>query len=85
MAPAYRAGERLLVNRLAYVARAPRPGDVVVVRDPAQSSRLLLKRVAARSGGSYVVLGDNRAASRDSRHFGPLRRREIIGKVLGRY
>lgn len=85
MAPTFRPGDRLLVSRLAYVARAPRPGDVVVVRDPRGPSRLLLKRVAERHNCRYVVLGDNLAASTDSRHFGPVERDAIIGKVVLRY
>lgn len=34
--------------------------------------------------GSFFVLGSNRAASMDSRHFGPLPRERILGKVIGR-
>lgn len=30
----------------------------------------------------YFVLGDNRAASSDSRTFGPIRKNDVIGKVL---
>jgi hypothetical protein len=30
------------------------------------------------------VLGANRDASRDSRHFGPLPRERVLGKVIGR-
>lgn len=33
----------------------------------------------------YLVLGDNRARSTDSRSFGPLRRRALVGRVWYRY
>jgi len=33
----------------------------------------------------YLVLGDNRARSSDSRSFGPVRRRDIAGKAWHRY
>jgi signal peptidase I len=33
--------------------------------------------------GQYFVMGDNRSNSCDSREFGPIRRSEIIGKVIG--
>lgn len=34
--------------------------------------------------GCYFLLGDNRAASVDSRRFGPVEDRLVVGKVLGR-
>lgn len=91
MEPAYRAGDRLLVHRLAYRRAAPRMGDVVVLRDPELRSRLLIKRIApapdgavARPGESYV-LGDNAAESRDSRHFGTVHHSLIIGRAWRTY
>jgi signal peptidase I len=91
MEPAYRAGDRLLVNRLAYRTQGPRPGDAVVLRDPEDSARLLLKRIAAtpRPAGEvprrYFVIGDNAGASRDSRQFGHVTRKAIIGKAWRKY
>jgi signal peptidase I len=86
MEPAYRPGDRLLVNRLAYLRHPPRAGDAVVFRDPDDSRRLLLKRVAyAADDRRFVVLGDNAAESRDSRHFGAIKRSLIVGKAWRKY
>ena len=86
MEPAYRAGDRVLVNRLAYLWRRPAVGDVVVLRDPERPGHQLLKRIAGAPDGApgpagYLVLGDNPARSRDSRTFGLVQRPEIIGRA----
>jgi nickel-type superoxide dismutase maturation protease len=82
MQPALRPGDRVLVSRWS----RPRPGDVVVLRDPEQSSVLLAKRIAQRTAdGHYEVRGDNPNVSRDSRTFGTVAHRLVIGKVVFRY
>jgi len=81
MEPTLRRGDRLLV--LPWLG--PRPGDVVALRDPGGSPRLLVKRVASRSGDQVVVAGDNPAQSTDSRTFGPVGRRAVVGRVVYRY
>ena len=86
MEPAYRAGNRVLVNRIAYLRREPAIGDVVVLRDPERPGHLLLKRIAEAPDGApgppqYFVLGDNVARSRDSRAFGLVRRPDILGRA----
>ena len=91
MEPAFRSGDRVLVNRLAYRRRAPHPGDVVVLRDPERKGRVLLKRIAQPPDGiptdraSAYVLGDNAPESRDSRAFGTVPERDIIGKAWLKY
>ena len=82
MQPALRPGDRLLVTTWA----RPRPGDVVVFRDPEATRTLTVKRVQALTPeGSLIVLGDNPNVSRDSRHFGPVARSLIVGRAVYRY
>ena len=91
MEPAYRAGDHVLVNRLAYRRGTPGPGDVVVLRDPERAGHYLLKRVASLPShepsvpGAVYVRGDNDADSRDSRRFGPVPRSAIVGRAWLRY
>ena len=86
MAPALSPGERVFVNRTAYWLSKPRSGDLVVVRDPRHRERLLLKRIDGPSDGDgWLVLGDNPQASTDSRQFGPVPKRNIVGRVWFRY
>ena len=48
------------------------PGDLVLVPDPREPSRLLVKRVGEVHGDELFVVGDEAAASTDSRAFGPV-------------
>ncbi len=81
MRPAFAPGDRLLV-----VGPWPaRTGDVVALPDPRDRGRLLVKRVGRTGPQELEVLGDNPGASTDSRHFGPVRRRDLIGRVVYRY
>jgi len=80
MAPTYQPRERLTAVRHW---RRIRRGDVVVVRDPRDAERWLIKRVAARSGSVLELRGDNPDASTDSREFGPMPARSVAWVVLG--
>src|SRR3972149_8207117 len=71
MEPTLRAGDHVLVYRWAYRRTRPRSGDVVVLRDPEDADRYLVKRVAeTKPPDRVVVLGDNRPGGRGSRHVG---------------
>ena len=86
MTPALAAGERVVVNKAAYWFGRPREGELVVLRDPRRRERLLIKRLGPPAGeGVWLVLGENEAASTDSRTFGPVARELLVGKVWFRY
>lgn len=52
MLPALRPGDRLLVDRRAYRRGPPRVGEIVVLVDPEEPSRWLVKRIAAVGPGA---------------------------------
>jgi signal peptidase I len=99
MLRAYAPGDLLLVERLTYRLHEPRVGDAVVLRQPGSGGRLDLKRIAAAPGSTvtvrgepvvlgyhdWYVLGDNLDESTDSRHLGPIKRGDIVGRVWRRY
>lgn len=120
MSPTLRDGERYILYRAPYLWRAPRQGEIVVLRDP-EDDDLSIKRiiglpndvVQVRRDGIYVngvklpepylssnaaglndpgppihlgdndyfVLGDNRKRSADSRVYGPVPRKSILGLI----
>ncbi len=81
MYPALKNGDLALVNRYSYLFTSPRIGDVVAVKDP-RDGKILIKRVAKIENEKYFVTGDNKAESTDSRKFGMLDKRSIIGRVV---
>jgi len=118
MEPTFLPGDRLLVDPLAYRDRPPERGDLVVVADPADPERWLLKRVIGTYGDAIrvdrdgahrtsepsevyplmggaleelevpvdhvFVLSDRPGSARDSRQFGPIPLRAVVGRVYRR-
>ncbi len=81
MAPSLLPGDRLVVLGCAGL----RPGDVVAVEDPQRPGLVLVKRVVALVDAGVEVAGDNAAASRDSRDFGPVPPGRVLGRAVYRY
>lgn len=79
MAPTVASGSRVTAIRRF---RPLRPGDLVLVADPREPRRLLLKRCARVERGLVELRGDNATASTDSRDFGPVRARDVHWLVL---
>ena len=80
MAPEIRERDYVVVNKLSFLLRGPRVGDVVVSRHPT-THKPIVKRVAEVVEGRYILRGDNERESSDSRTFGPVQRRLLLGKV----
>ena len=68
-------GERVELIRGALRINGSKPDDVVSVPDTVDYQWQL-------QAGQYVVLGDNRLFSTDSRVFGPVTSRHIVGRVV---
>ncbi len=80
MEPALRDGDWLLLLPV----RSARPGQLVVVRDPADGDRLLVKRVLRASPDGIEVESD--ARHRD--HLAPrgtIRSADVVGRPVFRY
>lgn len=76
MIPTYRSGDTLLGLRWF----VPRLGQIVV----AHTNKPLIKRITRITNGQIWIEGDNPDHSTDSRHFGPVARRQIEAKIIAR-
>ncbi len=59
--------------------------DGAPVDEPHAAGRVYGNHAWAPREGEYVALGDNRAASTDSRKYGPVRLGDIDGAVVGHF
>ena len=84
MWPTLSDGKNVLVNRIAYLFNIPKVNDIVACRDP-RDNKILIKRILKKENGKYFVLGDNKKASTDSRIFGMIEKKSIVGKVIYKF
>ncbi len=85
MEPALVDGDWLIVDTAAYRRRAPRPGEIVMAKDPRLPERTLVKRVERQMPAGWWLLGDNADASSDSRIFGAVPDELLLGRLVCRY
>lgn len=86
MRPLLQPGEEVLVNFRAYHQAAPQVGEIVVAEHPQKPGLEIIKRIAmGLPDDTYVLYGENLAASSDSRQFGPVARSQILGRVTCRF
>lgn len=79
MFPTLGKGQDVLSFNWAYLAKLPKKGDIVVIK---QSGKEMVKRVQQVQGHLISVQGDNQDESTDSRYFGPISMDQIVGKVV---
>ncbi len=81
MSPTFKSSDIVLVNRLSYIGKVPKVGDIVALKDP-RDKKILIKRISKIKNNKYFVSGDNKSESTDSRAFGWVTKKDIIGKVI---
>lgn len=77
MNPTLREGQKVIAVRFL----PSKSGDLVVLKDP-RDGRLLLKRITEVRKEVLFVEGDNKKESTDSRHFGWIPKKSVIGTVI---
>ena len=81
MAPTCLDGDIVVVNRLIYWLRSPKENETVMLKDPDGIRRFLHKRVTTAKDDYCMVHGDNALNSRDSRKFGAVAKKDIVGRT----
>lgn len=96
MVPAFENGDYLIVDELSYHVREPRKDEIIIFRFPNDPSKFFIKRIVGLPGetikyngkettlgqNEYFVEGDNRAQSYDSRSWGAVPEKLIIGRAF---
>lgn len=80
MEPTIRNGSMVLCSGIPYLFSKPKVGDIALFSN--KKKKAFVKRIQRIEGGRYVCMGDNKVDSLDSKSFGPIVRRNIIGKVV---
>ena len=85
MEPTLADGDWLLVDPLAYSARFPRVGELVVITDPRDEGRLLVKRVATVTDDGVASLVGDHPAHADEQDLGEVDPDAVVGRPWLRY
>ena len=79
MEPILKNGDIVLINRLAYVFSSPKKGDIIAAKI---NKKVFIKRITKIDNNKFFLCGDNQKDSLDSRKFGLISKKDIIGKVI---
>lgn len=81
MQPSLKSGDIVFASPLPYLLKKPKLNDLVLLIEP-KNRKIIVKRITKIDKQMYYVIGDNPGSSTDSKDFGYIKRRDIIGKVM---
>lgn len=79
--PGYEEGDFVIVSKIPFFFAPVKPGDVVAFRQPGYGTLIKLVEAFDQKSGELIVTG-TQPDSVDSRVFGPVRRTDLLGKVI---
>ena len=83
MLPTLTEGQEILVRPIESSRHQFEAGTIVLMQHPIQSDVQMIKRITSIDDEDAItVLGDNADESTDSRQFGRVRKRHILGVVV---
>jgi len=80
MEPLIKNGEQIIISYIPYWFKNPQINDIVAFKE--KSDKVLLKRIIQIKSGKYFVKGDNQNDSLDSRNFGYISKKQILGEMI---
>jgi nickel-type superoxide dismutase maturation protease len=81
LSPFFRDGDYVLVAKFPFLLKRIKPGDILVFRHPLFGTMIKRLERLSPDGEDLFVVGED-AFSNDSRRFGPIRRADLVGKVV---
>ncbi len=81
LSPVYQEGDYVVVSTVPLLFGAPKRGDIIVFRHEVYGTMIKMVEAVAPGGEELSVVGTH-AHSVDSRRFGPISRKDVIGKVI---
>ena len=81
MEPIIKNGDVVLLSVIPYLFSKPKTSNIVAFIDK-KSKKFFIKRINKINRDKFFVKGDNEEDSLDSRKFGWIEKKEIVGKVI---
>lgn len=81
MEPLFFEGQTVIINKYSYTFQKPQLRDCVIVQ-VYSSKKIVLKRITKIKNNNIYLEGDNKHDSMDSKEFGWIEKKQIIGKVI---
>ena len=78
--PEFQEGDFVLVSKIPFLFIPPTPGDIIAFHQPGYG--LLIKRIQLVTPDRNLNVIGTHNESIDSRVFGPVKRENILGKVI---
>jgi signal peptidase I len=81
LSPRFQEGDFVIVSKIPFFFAPARPGDVVAFRQPGYGTLIKLVEGVDADRGELTVTG-TQPGSVDSRVFGPVPKKALVGKVI---